>query len=102
MGQPTLKSIRHTFDQLAAFAIHFDTTKWRGKYGFLLIVLTKTKIRLVADIQDPKCRCIKWHELLNTKIKEDTKGGKILQLQEDHKFNWQEYTFQGVINAVAV
>ena len=36
------------------------------------------------------------------KIEDDTKGRDILQIQEDHKGNWQEYSFQEVIDAVSV
>ena len=36
------------------------------------------------------------------KIEDNIKGSEILQLQDDHKFNWKEYTFQEAIGAVAV
>ena len=102
VGQTNLNSIQHLVDQLAAFANHFANTKWGGKHGFLPLVLTKTKMRLVNRIQDLECGHIKRPELLNPKVEDDTKGRKILQLQEYHKVNCQEYTFQEVIDAVAV
>ena len=37
-----------------------------------------------------------------SKIEDNTKGRELFQLQEDHKVNWQEYNFQGVIDAVEV
>ena len=52
--------------------------------------------------QDLDCRRIKRPNLLNTKIEDDTKGHNTLQLQEYHKVNWQEYTFQEVVDYVAV
>ena len=47
-------------------------------------------------------RRIKRPELLNPKFEDDTKGRELLQLQENHKVHWQEYTFQEVIHAVAI
>ena len=102
MGQPTLNSIRHLVNQLASFASHLATTKWGGKNGFLLLVLTETKICLAAGIQDIEYGRIKRPKLLNLKIEYDTKGRGLLQIQEDHKVHFQEYNFQEVINAVAV
>ena len=102
VGQTNLNSVRHLVDQIAASASHFATTKWGGKHGFLPLVLTKTKIRIDAGIQDLKCGRIKRLDLLNPKIEDGTKGRELLQLQEDHKVNCQEYNFQEVIDAVAV
>ena len=102
VGQPTLKSLQHLVHQLAAFASHFATTEWGGKHGFLPLVLTKTKMRLAARIQDLKCGHIKWPELLSPRIEDDTKGCELLQVQEDHKVHWQEKIFQEAIDAVAV
>ena len=48
------------------------------------------------------CRRIKRPNILNTKIEDDTKGHNTLQLQEYHKVNWQEYTFQEVVDYLAV
>ena len=59
-------------------------------------------MRLAAGIQDLKCGHMKRPKLINPKIDDDTKGREILQLQEDHKVNWQEYTFQEVIDSMAV
>ena len=64
--------------------------------------ITKTKVRLPAGIQYLKCGRIKLPELLNPKNEDNSKGCNLLQLQEYHKVNWQEYTFQEVINAAAV
>ena len=60
-----------------------------GKHGFLLPVLTETKIRLATRNQDLDCGRIKNPELLNPKIEDNTKRRKLLQFQEDHKFNWE-------------
>ena len=102
VGQPTLNSVRPIVNQFAAFASHFATTNWGGKHDFLPLVLTETKMHISAGIQDLECGCIKRPELLNPKIEDETKGRGILQLQEDHKVNWQEYTFHEVIDAVAL
>ena len=102
MGQPTLNSVRHLVEQLTAFASHFATTEWGGKHGFLLIVLTNTKILIAARNQNIECERIENPELLNPKIEDDTKGRKLIQFQEDHKVKWQEYTFQEVVDSVTV
>ena len=65
VGQPTLNPVRYLVNQLMAFTIHLATTEWSGKHGFLPLLLTDTKMRLAAGIQDLECRRIKWHELLN-------------------------------------
>ena len=93
MGQPTLNFVRHLIDQLVELASHFAITEWGGKHGFLLLVLAETKMRLAAGIQDLKCGHMKRPKLINPKIDDDTKGREILQLQEDHKVNWKDYTF---------
>ena len=85
VGQPTLNSVRHLVNHLAAFASHFSTTEWGGKDSFLPLVLTETKMHLAAGIQDLECRRIKRSELLNTKIEDNTKGHRLLQIREDHK-----------------
>ena len=102
VGQSILNSVRHLVDQIAAFTRHFATIEWGGNHGSLLLVLTETKMWLAAGIQDLECGHTKRTELLNPKIEDETKGRGILQLQEDHKVNWQEYTFHEVIDAVAL
>ena len=77
VGQPTLNSVCHLVNQL--------TPEWGGKDGFLPLVLTETKMHLAAGIQDLECTRIKRPKLLNPKIEDNTKGRKLLQLQEDHK-----------------
>ena len=59
-------------------------------------------MRLAAGSQELDCGRIKRPYLLKLKIEDDTKGSKILQFQEDHKFNRQECTFQELVDAVAV
>ena len=51
VGQPTLKSVRHYVEQLATFAIHFVTTKWGDKHGFLSLVLSEAKMQLATGQQ---------------------------------------------------
>ena len=52
VGHPTLKPVRHLADQLVAFMSYFATTKWGNNHVFLPLVLTETKMRLAAGIQD--------------------------------------------------
>ena len=65
-------------------------------------MITDTKMRLAARIQDLKCGHIKRPKLLNPKIEENIKGSDLLQIQEDDKVHCQEHTFQEVIDSVAV
>ena len=102
MVQLTLKSVRNLVAQLAAFESHFATTKWGGNHGFLPLVLNETKMSLAAGNQHLNCGPIKKPDFLNLKIEDDTKGRELLQFQEDHKVNWKEYTFQEVVDDVAV
>ena len=99
---PAFNSFQHLVDQIAAFASRLTTTELGGKHRFLPLGLTKTKMRLAAGNQDLDCGRIKMPDILNPKIEEDTKGRKILQLQEENKVNWKEYNFQEVVDAVAV
>ena len=50
----------------------------------------------------PRLRAHQKNKLLNPKIEDDTKGRNLIQFQEDHKVDWQEYTFQEVVYTVAV
>ena len=65
-------------------------------------MLTETKMRIADGIQDLECGRIKRPKLPNTKIEDDTKGRNLIQIQGEHKVNWQEYTFHEVIDAVAL
>ena len=85
VGHPTLNFVRQLVNQLAAFTCHFATTKSGGNHGFLLLVIIETKKRLFDWIQDLEYGRIKWPKILNTKIEDNTKGRKLLQIQEDHK-----------------
>ena len=58
----------------------------------------------VSRRRDPRPR-MRSHQTARapqSKIEDNTKGRELFQLQEDHKVNWQEYNFQGVIDAVEV
>ena len=65
-------------------------------------MLTETKMCLAAGDQNLDCRRIKNTDFLNPKLEDDTKGRKLLQLQEDHKVNWKEYTIKEVVDSVVV
>ena len=39
---------------------------------------------------------------INSRITDATVGRALLQLQEEHKVEWKEYTFQTVLDAISV
>ena len=102
VGQHTLHYVQQFVEQLATFAIHFATTKWGGKHGFLPLVLSKSKMIPATMNNNLDYERLKKPELLNQKIEDSTQGLELLQLQADYKGNWQEYTFQEVFDSVAV
>ena len=57
---------------------------------------------LAVGNQDLEFGRIKNAEILNPKIEDGTKGRELPQFQDYHRVNWQEYTFQQVVDAVAV
>ena len=63
--QYTLNSVWNLVNQLAAFARNFATTKWGGKYDFLPLVLTETRIRFAAGNHNLNCMRLENPELLN-------------------------------------
>ena len=73
-----------------------------GKYGFLPLVLTETKMRLATGNQNPDRKRIENPKLLKPKIEDNIKVHELLQFQEDHKVNWKEYNFQEVVDSVEV
>ena len=48
VGQPTLPAVQKIVYQLSAFASHFHTTSWGGHHGYLTLVLSKPKMRIVT------------------------------------------------------
>ena len=85
VGQPTLNSVWHIVEHLTTFTIHFATTKWGGKRGFLPIVLSEPRICLAARDNNLNLERLAKPEILNPKTKDKTKGFKLLHLQEDQK-----------------
>ena len=83
--QPILNSVRHLVEQFANFASHLETTKWGDKHGFPPLVLSEDKMRLAAGYNNLDCKWLAKPNLLNPRIEGDTKGRKLLQLQEDQK-----------------
>ena len=102
VSQPTLHSVRHLVEQLAKFANNFSTTKWGGKHGFLLLVLSKAKIRPADGNNNLECERLKKPDLINPQIEDSTQGRELLQFQMDQKVECQYYTFQEVFDSVAV
>ena len=80
----------------------FSATKWGDKHSFLPLVLPEAKTRLASRDKNLNCKRLAKPELLNPKIEDDTKGHRLLQLKEDQKVECQEYTFQEVVDSVAV
>ena len=102
VGQPPLNSVRYLLEHLTTFERHFATKKWGGKHGFLPLVLREAKIRISARDKNLNFNQLAKPELLDPKIEDYTKGRDILQLQEDQKVECQKYTFQEVVDSVAV
>ena len=74
VGQPALHSVQHLVEKLTTFASHFATTKWGGKHGFLLIVLSNAKIRPASGNSNLDFEWLKKTDLLNPIIKDTTQG----------------------------
>ena len=89
VGQPTLNSVQHLVEQLANFASHFATTKYCGKHGFLLLVLSEAKMQLATGDNNLDCERLNKTELLKPRIADSNKGRQLLQLQEDQKVDWK-------------
>ena len=87
--QPILNSVRHLVEQFANFASHLETTKWGDKHGFFPLVLSKARMRLAAGENNIDFERLVKPDLLNPRIKDDTKRCELLQLQEDHKVECQ-------------
>ena len=102
IGQPTQQSVCHLIDQLAAFAIHFSTTKLSGHHGFLALVLSPDKMTLIANDINLNFSHLPIPACINSAITDTTTGRQLLQLQDDQKLEWQDYTFQKVIDDIGV
>ena len=59
-------------------------------------------MRLVTGDAALDCSRLPLPARINTRITDDTVGRALLQLQEEHKVEWQEYTFQTVLDAIGV
>ena len=78
------------------------TNEWGGKHGFYPLVLSEAKMRLVDGNNNLDCKRIDKNKLLNPRITDSTKRYNLLQLQEYHKVEWQEYTLQEVFDSMTV
>ena len=102
VGQPNLNSVQHLVEQIEALASHLATTKLGGKHSFLPLVHWEAKIRLAAGDNTPDCERLANPDILKPKIEYNTKWRELLQIQEDQKVQWLEYTFQEMVDSVAV
>ena len=59
-------------------------------------------MRSAAGNNNLDCERLKKPELINSRIKDSAQGRELLQFQADQKFEWQEYTFQEVVESVVV
>ena len=85
VGQPTLPAVRKLVEKRSAFALHFHTTAWGERHGHLALVLDAPKMRVVTDNASLDCTRLTQPNLVHLNIKQDTKGRKFLQFQEDQK-----------------
>ena len=93
IGQPTRHSVRHLIDQLAGFTSHFSSPHWGGRHGYLTLVISDAEMRPVMGDAALDCERLPLPERINAQITDATVGRALLQLQEEHKVEWQEYTF---------
>ena len=101
-GQTTQKSVHQLTDQLSAFASYLSTTKLSALHGFLPLFLTPDKIKRVANNTSLGCSRIPKLQRINGAIQDTITGRKLLQLQNNQKMEWQDYTLQNVINELGV
>ena len=101
VGQPTLRYVQHLVEYLVTFASHFATTKWGGNHGFLPLILSEAKVQPTARNSNIDCERLKKPDFLNPIIEDSTQGREILQFQADQEVEWQDYTFQEVVNVMA-
>ena len=59
-------------------------------------------MRLVTGDAALDCARLPLPARINTQITDATIGRALLQLQEEHKLEWQYYTFQTVLDAIGV
>ena len=59
-------------------------------------------MRLVIGDAALDCARLPLPARINAQITDATVGRALLQLQEEHKVEWQEYTFQTVLGAIGV
>ena len=69
---------------------------------FLQIIISKANMRPAAGNNNLDYERLKKPELVNPKIEDSNQVWELLQIQADQKVEWQEYTFQEVVDAVAV
>ena len=59
-------------------------------------------MRLVTGDAALDCARLPLPARINAQITDATVGRALLQLQEEHKVEWQEYTFQTVLDAIGI
>ena len=83
--QPTQNSVRQMIDKLSGFASHFSSSKFGECHGYLLLVLSKSKMRLVMGEANLDCARITTPARINPAIADTTSGRALLQLQEEQE-----------------
>ena len=73
-----------------------------GRHGYILIVLSQDKMRVIGNNYHLECRCINKPELVKPLITTETKGRDLLKLQEDQLALWASFVYQNVVGQVSI
>ena len=96
-------TVQQLLEELADFASFFPSTAWGGGgHGYLPLLLSRDKMRVVANNNHLDCRCIYKPEFANPAITTDTKGRDLLKLQEEKLALWASFVYQYVVEQVRV
>ena len=93
-----LHSIQKLREKLADFASFSPSIAWGGgDHGYLPLVLSQDKMRVVANNNHLDCSCIDDPKLANPAITIDTKGIYILKIQDEQLTLWANFVYQKVV-----
>ena len=95
----TVQQIR---EELADFARFLISTSWEGDHGYLLLVLSHEKMRVVANNNHLDYSCMNKPKLVNPLITTDTKGRDLLKIQEEQLDLWASFVYQKVVGQFGV
>ena len=95
----TVQQLREELEYSASF---FPSTVWGGDHGYIPLVFSHEKMRVVANNDHLDCSPIKTPELLNPTITTGAKGRDLLKLQEEHLSMWASFVYQKVHDQVGI